>query len=450
MVGIAPDRLKGMVFSELFPSAGDECLIKYLEVARTGIPFHGEFYSAVIHRHVSLTAYRPKPDHVAVVVEDITDRINAEIVLKKREREFSSAFHGSNIGVCLVDLEGSFMLVNEELCRITGYSKAELEGMNGNRITHPDDLGMSTEYLQRALIKHMEQSRFEKRYMHKNGHPVHCSVSLSLVKSEGGEPLHFVAHIKDISIRKAQEEQIRRDNEKLSRLNGMKNRLLSIIGHDLKNPVGAIRTLSGIMNRYLQENRVPEAKQLLQMQMAQADRTYNLLADLLQWARAQQGESSFVFEEVELNELIRGEISALQGQAENKRICLDFPEVPPVKIAVDPNMIRTVVRNLVSNAIKYSFEGGKVLISAAERFDEVLVSVSDSGKGIPADILATLFTSNSRISTPGTANETGTGFGLPICKEFIELHKGQIWAESQEGKGSTFYFTVPQVYSEAS
>ncbi|HEY0896757.1 MAG TPA: PAS domain S-box protein [Sphingobacteriaceae bacterium] len=449
LVGIARDELPGRNLAELFPSAVEEYLEKYLQVATTGTPYHSEFYSQVINRHISVTAYRPKPDHVAVVMEDVTDRINAEIILKKREQEFSSAFHGSNIGVSLVDLEGNFMLVNDELCTITGYSKAELEGMNGNRITHPADVGISTEFLRNALAYHgVERSRFEKRYIHKSGKMVHCNVSLSLMRSDDGEPMYFIAHIKDVSIRKAQEEQIKRDNEKLSRLNGIKNRFFSIIGHDLRSPISAIKMLSEIIRTDLEENKPDEARKRLDMLADQSDKTYKLLTDLLAWARVQQTDTAFLFEETDLNALIASEVESLKGQADNKRISLRFSPGRLVTIAMDPNMIRTVIRNLVANAIKYSFEGGQVVIAASERYDEVLISVGDSGKGMADHTLAGLFTPGYKVSVPGTARETGTGFGLALCKEFVELHHGTIWAESREGKGSTFYFTIPHVYAD--
>lgn len=434
----------GRSLSELLPAAGAEVLTKFWDVAKTGVPFEREYFSPVFDKHIKVIAYSPEQDHIAVLLEDISKRVQAQNLLKRREQEFSSAFHGSNIGVGLVDLEGNFRLVNDQLCKITGYSKKELESMNTGEISHPEDRGISAFYISRAIQFGEDRAFFEKRYIHKTGRLVYCLVAISLIQGDEEHPGFFIGHVQDITLLKVQAERINKDNEKLARLNEMKHTFISIIGHDLRNPVGSMRMLSKIARKGLREGKLEETEEMLGLLIDQSEQTYNLLSDLVEWGKVQSRETFFRYEEISLSALVEKEISAFKFQAADKNLTLECEAEGDVRVVANYNMVRAVIRNLISNAVKFSFPGGRIGISAAGRLDDVLICVKDSGCGVPEHSLEAIFCPFSRISTPGTRNERGIGFGLPMCKEFVDQHGGRIWAESEEGVGSRFYVTFPR------
>lgn len=434
----------GRNLSELLPAAGEEVLSKFWDVAKTGVPFEREYFSPVFSKHIKVVAYSPEQDHIGVLLEDISKRVQAQNLLKRREQEFSSAFHGSNIGVGLVDLDGNFSLVNEQLCKITGYSKEELESMNTGDISHPEDRGISASYISRAIRFGEERAFFEKRYIHKTGRLVHCLVAISLIRADEEQPGFFIGHVQDITLLKVQAERINKDNEKLARLNEMKHTFISIIGHDLRGPVGSMRMLSKIARNGLRDGRLAETEEMLNLLIDQSEQTYNLLSDLVEWAKVQSRETFFRYEEIPLAALVEKEIAAFKFQAAEKELTLECGAAGDVRLVANYNMVRAVLRNLISNAVKFSYPGTRISIFAEGRLDDVLVCVKDSGCGIPEDSLEMIFCPFSRISTPGTRNERGMGFGLPMCKEFVDQHGGKIWAESEEGRGSRFYVTFPR------
>jgi signal transduction histidine kinase len=174
-----------------------------------------------------------------------------------------------------------------------------------------------------------------------------------------------------------------------------------------------------------------------------SEKAVSLLMNLMDWARSQTGRMEFIPEYFELVDFINEIITIFNDIAGQKSITI-FTGVPPnAPVFADRAMINTVLRNLISNAIKFTRPGGMITITATEKPDLLMVSVRDTGVGIPKDKIDKLFRIDENYSTRGTANETGTGLGLILCKEFIEKHNGEIWIESKEGTGSIFYFTLP-------
>jgi signal transduction histidine kinase len=163
------------------------------------------------------------------------------------------------------------------------------------------------------------------------------------------------------------------------------------------------------------------------------------------WSRSQSGTISFKPENLELSAIIQESINLLEATAHQKGINIqkDFPN--DIFCPIDENMMKTIIRNLVSNAIKFTPQNGKITINIEKIEKLVVVTVSDTGVGISSENQEKLFSINSNISTKGTSNESGTGLGLILCKEFVETHGGKIWIESEEGKGSAFRFTIPLV-----
>jgi signal transduction histidine kinase len=161
------------------------------------------------------------------------------------------------------------------------------------------------------------------------------------------------------------------------------------------------------------------------------------------WARSQQGEIPFKPQILSFTDICHDAIEVLKPSANAKNIELNYIASDEITVFADIDMLKTVLRNLVSNAIKFTNSGGRININAEENSGNVIISVSDNGVGITPDILAKLFDISEVITTKGTAKETGTGLGLLLCKEFVEKHGGKIWVESELGKGSEFKFTLP-------
>jgi two-component system, sensor histidine kinase and response regulator len=176
-----------------------------------------------------------------------------------------------------------------------------------------------------------------------------------------------------------------------------------------------------------------------------SNRAMDLLLNLMEWAQSQTGRMIFAPEVFILVELIDGIVSMLESSAIQKKVQIK-KEVPPDTIVyADKAMISTILRNLISNAIKFSYPGGEISVSVTKNKNGLVVAVSDTGIGIPKESIGKLFQIDQNIKTSGTQNEQGTGLGLILCKEFIEKHGGKIGVESEPGKGSKFYFNIPKV-----
>ncbi len=170
----------------------------------------------------------------------------------------------------------------------------------------------------------------------------------------------------------------------------------------------------------------------------------DLLMNLLEWSRSQTGRMDFSPVSVRISLLIEQATELFTTTAYEKSITI-YTEVPAsLTVKADKAMINTILRNLLSNAIKYTNTGGEVVISASQKSNESLISVSDNGIGIKQNVIDKLFRIDENHSTMGTNNELGTGLGLILCKEFVEKHGGKIWVESELGKGSCFSFTIPK------
>ena len=241
----------------------------------------------------------------------------------------------------------------------------------------------------------------------------------------------------------SQQEILVNMNNELHSLNVSKDKFFSIIAHDLKNPFSTIIGFSEILKDDISSGHLDTIEQSATLINTSAVQTFRLLENLLEWAKAQRGKLTFNPEPVDLKSLLNEEIKILSEMAKPKNISLESTIPENIKIVADQNMIKTILRNLISNAIKFTHRNGKVEVLVIAENQHVNISVADTGIGMTDDTIAKIFRIDSDLSTPGTDNERGTGLGLFLCKEFVEKHGGKIWAESEEGKGSIFIFLIP-------
>lgn len=254
----------------------------------------------------------------------------------------------------------------------------------------------------------------------------------------------FATTFTDISERKRAEETLHVKSEELQKINAEKDKFFSIIAHDLRSPLNSILSFSELMVEDLQANNVEALEEDAEIILKSSQSAIDLLTNLMDWSQSQTGRMSFTPENFELNNLIHEVSQQLTAIAGQKSITISHDISTNNPIYADKAMIATVLRNLISNAIKFTPMGGNITISVAYGTNEIVLSVKDSGIGISKENIAKLFRIDQNFSTPGTNKEQGTGLGLILCKEFIEKHKGRIWVESEKEKGSTFSFTIPR------
>jgi PAS domain S-box-containing protein len=298
------------------------------------------------------------------------------------------------------------------------------------------------------------------------------SSNIHVIKDEFNNPVGIEGSIRDITSRKEDEEartrlleelevssqlieeeagkmvalnaQLEESEEKLREINTAKDKLFSIIGHDLKNPFQAIMNLTQILKDEFPELEDEEKLQFIDMIDSASKDAFKLLENLLTWSRSQTGRIEYNPEQLQLKQMIMNVLRLLLAQATNKNISLAADISPVIIVSADKNMLDTILRNLTSNAIKFTNAGGIVHICAEETEGFIKISVSDNGIGLSPSDIDKLFKIGVKNIEIGRSTEKGTGLGLILCKEFVEKHGGQIWVDSQQDKGSTFHFTMPK------
>lgn len=254
--------------------------------------------------------------------------------------------------------------------------------------------------------------------------------------------------VKDRTAELAEANGILLENaKKLKQLNATKDKFFSIIGHDLKNPLSILITSTEILANPSYELSKEETIEFSNEIHHTSKRLLELLNNLLTWARSQTNKLEYRPRQIELFEITTLNIYLLKPLADDKLITLESVIPAVTYINCDDNMVKTIIRNLVSNAIKFTPEGGRITISVSddtESSDMLIVTVQDTGVGMPEAVIEKLFRIDVSVTTAGTKNEKGTGLGLILCREFVERWNGRIWAESTPGIGSSFNFTVPK------
>lgn len=288
---------------------------------------------------------------------------------------------------------------------------------------------------------------------------------------EDNSELKIVAAVEDISSKKEEEQYIRRYfeemqvvrddleertselallNEKLRQsemqleeINKNKDRFFSIISHDLRSPFNSLLGLTKLILEDFDGFSREEIKDSLYNLHQVSEGLFNLIEDLLDWSRIQFNRIEFEPKVFNLYEVVSSVVNALRSVAKDKNITVVNLVPKNCTINADAHMIKTIIRNLVNNAIKFTPKYGLIKISSGFDIDDLIVSVEDTGIGMSKEIVNKLFKLDSKVTSSGTEGETGTGLGLLISKEFVEKHNGKIWAKSEREKGSTFFFRIP-------
>lgn len=379
------------------------------------------------------------PIHFISQIQDISRIKATEHALAVSEEKYRKIFENIQDIYYRTDGNGIITEISPSIERYDGYTRSNVIGSGAADFYY---YKADRDRIVEALRKNESVIDFEVKLRSKNSELLYASVNARLI-IENGVIQGSEGSIRDITQRKLQENELTSLNTELRALNIHRERLLSVIGHDLRNPVAASHKLAELALMDVAEVTKAELLEYMARIETGLSSANGLLEELLLWAKNQF--NSLGFQPVHIDDLKEDLILCLQRMmpmAEAKGINLSANVDDGIALTADKEMLDTVIRNLVSNAIKFT-ASGSVLVSASRCGTEVFFAVKDTGSGIPDWVISELFNRSTHYSTYGTSGEKGTGLGLEICRDFVEKHNGKIWAESREGEGSTFYFTIP-------
>ncbi len=376
---------------------------------------------------------------------DITSRKEAEQALNESKEKFRLLIQNSNDILVQINENGEQFFISDAVERITGYTAEELKGPI-SAVVHPEDIAVLSQQWQDILTNKNEQFRLQYRHKHKEkGYVWFEAVTQNYFEHPA---IHaVVANIRDISANKESELNLIESELKLKELNATKDRFFSIIAHDLKTPFNSVIGFSNLLIENIRAKDYEGIERYAGIIKNSSERAMDLLMNLMDWSRSQTGRMNFHPEPVEIDALIN-QVTELTNDAAFQKSITVAKEVPlNTSVFADKAMVSTILRNLVSNAIKFTNQDGVILISVKITGNDLAIAVTDNGIGISKENLGKLFRLDETYSTNGTKNEKGTGLGLILCKEFVEKHGGTIGVESTEGKGSRFFLTLPAAHS---
>ena len=386
-------------------------------------------------------------------VIDITNRQK----MKEKMRIINEAVEASSEAIGISDVHGHHFYQNKALSDLLGYATAEeLEAAGGGMVAFKDQPVAKMMF---SIIKSGKSYSDELEMITKSGLVFPAFIHADAIKDKEGKIIGLIGVMTNITERKHEEKHLKNlmdeliiannELERLLQLNVDKDLFMSILAHDLKSPFTALLGLSEILTEGIRKLDIDEIEDIANCINKSAQSSYNLLEDLLLWARTQKGKIPFKPQKLNLKDICRHILNILNSNASAKSIKISYFAACEINVYADKEMLKTVLRNLVTNAIKFTDTGGVINISAEKTDSGITISVSDNGIGISTDNIKKLFNISEVLSTKGTVGETGTGLGLLLCKEFVEKQGGKIWVESEVGKGSDFKFTLPLFNEQA-
>ena len=442
MIGVTWEKVIGRSMEELFPNevaaqmtADDLAVISSGKLLQKDENFNGRNFTTI-----KFPLIQGDKSLLAGYTIDITDRKLAEEALRESEEYFRLIFENNSAAMALIEPDTTISMVNEEYCKLSGYTKQEVVGISWTQQIPPRDLERLKEYNRLRMINPKDApDKYEFTFCRKSGEIRHSMMSITMLSNR-----KIIASFVDITERLQEEQEIKQKNEELAKINAEKDKFFSIIAHDLRGPFNGILGLSKMMAEDLPTLTLVQAQKMASGMRDSATNLFRLLENLLEWSRLQRGITPFEPESFLLMSMMAESMQPVLDSANRKEIEISNAIPADLKVFADKNMLASTIRNLTSNAVKFTRKGGKVTIAAKPGpGHSVEISVSDTGIGMSPKMIDDLFRLDVKSNRKGTDNEPSTGLGLLLCKDFIEKHGGKIWVESKEGVGSTFCFTLP-------
>jgi len=357
--------------------------------------------------------------------------------LKESELIFNQFMEHSPVYVFFKDAQTRSLKLSKNYEQMFGRPINELLGKNMNDL-FPSDFAKKVIADDLKILNDGKPAMLEEKLNGKYYNTIKFPIYVE------NKPTYLAGFTIDITDHKLAEEEIKRKNEQLQTVNAEKDKFYSIIAHDLKSPFNSILGYLDMLKENIRTYDIEKSEAMLGIINTSAQNTFSLLEDLLIWAQSQSGKISFEPKELNFSDICLQVVKNLKQTADKKNITIHSSYGEEIAAYADADMLKIVLRNLISNAIKFTNKGGRIDIDAKKKDLGLTISVTDSGVGIVPEILANLFNFSQTNTTKGTDNEGGTGLGLSLCKEFVEKHGGRIWAESEVNRGSSFYFTLPR------
>lgn len=378
----------------------------------------------------------------------------AEEALRESEHKYRRLAENMKDIIWTADLNLNTTYISPSVEWILGYTPAEYILLPFTERQIEEDTQKLMAIFQQELAKendltadHNRNVFIEARHRHAKGNYIWVEINATFVRDEDGKAIGIQGTTREITDRKMAEEALRQSKEELQEANAAKVKLFSVIGHDMNNVYSVIRSYVDSLQDH--DINLSEVKDLTNILQKAVENQEKLLQNLLEWAKLQTDKITVVPDAENLTGLINMSYQLLKESAIKKDITLDNRVDPNLVVFADFTMIDATLRNLISNAIKFTPRGGKITVTAREVDDSIEIAVNDNGVGMDSAKIQKLFkVGEDKVSTKGTDEELGTGLGLILCREFIDKNGGQIWVESEKGSGSTFYLTLPKFKSE--
>jgi PAS domain S-box-containing protein len=381
------------------------------------------------------------------VVSNLTGRKQVDEALRTSERRFHAIFDSAAMGIALTDLSGAVIESNRALQEMLGYRDQELSGLYSQEAGHPDDAGLELPRYAELLAGQRDSYQVEKRYLRKDGSVLWGRRTVSLVCNESGAPQFVISVVEDITTRKQAEEALAASlaaqqaaNRQLAELNQAKSDFISIVSHEFRTPLTVIQGFSEMLRD--EEIDPEEIKEYAGDINNEAVRLNRMINELLDLERMESGRMTLHRQAINLNAVITEVIERMRPNAPGHTFCLALDPNLPI-FEGDQDKLVQVLTNLLHNAVKYSPDGGEIVVAGHVEGPLAHVEVRDQGLGIPTEALETIFERYARVESAANRHIQGTGLGLPIVRQIVEMHGGQVWVESSLGAGSVFHFTIP-------
>jgi PAS domain S-box-containing protein len=376
---------------------------------------------------------------------DITIQKETEFALRESEEKYRLLSENVTDGVSLFE-HNKVKYISQGYINMFGYDKYEIENISLEKIfsfIHKEDAKQIHEIIEKSHSQQTTIINYNYRVKNKKGEYIWVEDNVNVEYDSFGKHIRSIIHSRDITDRKKNEQALKDSENQLKRLNADKDRFITILAHDLRSPFNTILGFLQLLTTNIRNYDIDKIERQLHIVTNSAQKTFNLLEDVLMWIRANTGKIPCEPQKIEFATICSDVVENLKLTATKKNITILHFAPEEIIVLADKDMLNTILRNLISNAIKFTNLGGQIRIYAEKYNDQVIITISDNGIGITPEIKNTLFDISQIHTTKGTADESGTGLGLTLCKEFVEKHGGKIWVESEAGKGSNFKFTMP-------